>query len=228
MRKFKILTYLGCLSIAISSCIKDDFVIDNIDPVLRITNRIDSIQIGTTFQFNSSYLNNVGQPEEVTPEWFSGDNTIIQIDQTGLASAIAFGAAPIYVQYNTGESVLIDSLWIAVGENTVESEPKERTGTIEPSSFYPLAGDFTLSEEGDDLKLVFADNYMCDNSLPGVYIYLTNNPATNAGALEISEVTVFEGTHEYLIPDTGIDDYSHVLYFCKPFSVKVGDGIIND
>ncbi|MEM9549152.1 MAG: hypothetical protein AAGA77_24405, partial [Bacteroidota bacterium] len=63
--------------------------------------------------------------------------------------------------------------------------------------------------------------------LPGLYVYLTNNRNTTANALEIGAVEVFNGAHTYTVEDVGINDYKFLLYFCKPFNVKVGDGEIN-
>ena len=56
---------------------------------------------------------------------------------------------------------------------------------------------------------------------------MTNNPNTASGAKEIQKVTVFNGAHKYIITNTKINDFNHLLYWCKPFGVKVGDGEIN-
>nr|HQU58856.1 hypothetical protein [Saprospiraceae bacterium] len=72
--------------------------------------------------------------------------------------------------------------------------------------------------------LEIADNYRASTSLPGLYLYLTNNPATVNNALEVGKVAVFDGAHSYHISGVGINDYDYLLYWCKPFSVKVGDG----
>jgi len=48
-----------------------------------------------------------------------------------------------------------------------------------------------------------------------------------ADAYEIGPVTVFQGAHFYDLPSTiSIFDYSYILYWCKPFEVKVGEGQI--
>ena len=46
-------------------------------------------------------------------------------------------------------------------------------------------------------------------------------------ALEIGAVETFNGAHSYVIENTDISEYEFILYFCKPFVVKVGDGQIN-
>ena len=90
-----------------------------------------------------------------------------------------------------------------------------------------LEGSFTLEQVGDDLLLEFADDYRASSALPGLYIYMTNNKNTNANALEIDAVETFNGAHSYTIQNVGINDYKFLLYYCKPFNVKVGDGDIN-
>jgi len=110
-----------------------------------------------------------------------------------------------------------------VDSETVET-PTERTGSLRTTSSYTLQGNFTLSESENGVILSIDESYVTDDVLPGLYIYLTNNPNSVADALVIQEVTVFEGAHSYEVEDVGLNDYSHVLYFCKPFNVKVGDG----
>ena len=114
-----------------------------------------------------------------------------------------------------------------MGEETIEVEPTQaKSGQITTTSSYALSGDFSLTAENNDLVLAFDENYNASTALPGLYIYLTNNPSTISGALEIGKVQTFSGVHSYTIPNVDINEYSHVLYFCKPFNVKVGDGEI--
>jgi len=101
-----------------------------------------------------------------------------------------------------------------------------RIGTIRTTSSYKLEGDFTLKEEDGKLIIDIADNYEASDALPGLYIYLTNNPNTNTGAVEIGAVDIFKGAHTYEVTGVNINDFDYLLYFCKPFGVKVGDGEI--
>ena len=219
-------TLLFLLSILlITSCIGDDIVEDEVDPILRITNPIDEIEVGTNYQFMTTYLNNVGIEESIDVSWASDDENILTVTDDGTVTAVALGTTQLTaVAIDTDISTTFP---LTVGESTVITEVEMRTGTIEPSSFYELDGDFTMTQEGDDVKIVFEDNYVASAALPGLYIYLTNNPNTINGALEIGEVTTFSGAHEYTVPSQDINTYSHILYFCKPFNVKVGDGIID-
>ena len=225
MQKLKI-TLLFLLPILImTSCIGDDIIEDEVDPVLRITNPIDTIELGTNYQFNTTYLNNVGLEESTEISWISDDENILTVSDDGTATAIAIGTTLLTAIETVSETST--TIPLTVGESTVITEVETRTGTIEPSSFYELEGDFSMTQEGDDVRIVFADNYVASTALPGLYVYLTNNPNTINGALELGGVTTFTGAHEYLVPDQDIGTYSHILYFCKPFNVKVGDGVIN-
>lgn len=211
---------------AFVGCIGDDFVNDMVDPELRITNPVDSIELNTSYQFESAYLNNVGMEEFATVDWQSSNPEIIEITGSGLATAIQLGSSVITAIYNDGTTILESSVNVSVGETTVVAST-DRTGTIVTTSSYTLTGDFVLKENGNDVILEIADNYKASSSLPGLYVYLTNNPNTTSGALEIEKVTTFSGAHSYTIPNVGINDFNYVLYFCKPFNVKVGDGEIN-
>lgn len=97
-------------------------------------------------------------------------------------------------------------------------------GQIRSTSSYQLQGDFRYKHNGIQIILSLNSNYKASSSLPGLYVYLTNNPSTPSGGYEIGKVTVFEGPHQYILPPSiMLRDYIYILYWCKPFTVKVGD-----
>lgn len=208
-----------------NSCIGDDIINDRVDPVIRITNPIDSIEVNSSYQLEASFFNNVGKEISLDMIWSSSDESTIEVSESGLLTAKQLGNSIITVQGDapSGEMVQNDFL-IVVGNSTVIAST-ERAGALTTTSSYALEGDFTLAEEAGVLKLTFDDNYKASSALPGLFVYLTNNPNTTAGAYEIGAVSVFDGAHSYDLPSSiGIMDYEYVLYFCKPFNVKVGDG----
>jgi len=212
-------------ALLLNACVGDDFVDDAIDPVLRITSNIDTIQVGELYQLEATYLNNIGQEENVELIWESSNPDILSIDNSGLANPLKEGNTTITATLNDGTNSLSDQIDIVVGQETVVQEAQSRTGSIQVTSNYILEGNFELSEENGGLKLSIDDSYKASAGLPGLYIYLTNNPTTISNAYEIGMVNTFEGAHEFIIADNvGINDYSHVLYFCKPFNIKIGDG----
>lgn len=207
-------------------CIGDDFVDDEVDAVLRITSVIDTIAVDSQFQFEAVYLNNVGMSEEVEIEWGSSNSDIISIDAQGLASAHKIGSVYITAAYNDQGSILLDSISVAVDSMSSGGGDVRRTGTIRTTSSYLLEGGFDMIQDGNDVLINIHDDYRASTALPGLYVYLTNNPNTSVGALEIGRVTTFSGRHSYTVSEVGVNDYNYILYFCKPFNVKVGDGEI--
>lgn len=212
---------------SLNGCIKDDIIQDRIDPDIRITNPLDTIGIGTTYLFETEHLNNAGQAEIVNLMWSSADTSIISIDNTGLAKGKAFGETMITVQTLTSPSVQT-TISVAVGNTTAVTAVTDRMATINTTSIYTLGGDALLQNNNGTITLTLAANYFADNGLPGLYVYLSNSTNTNAGALEIGPVSVFNGSHSYTLPSgTDINAYQHVLYFCKPFGQRVGHGTFN-
>ncbi|MBK8501463.1 MAG: hypothetical protein IPL46_04215 [Saprospiraceae bacterium] len=209
----------------VSACIGDDLVYDEVEPEVRIMNPIDTIEINTTYQFEAVYLNNVGVEGDLSSYlWASSAQEIISIEQNGLATALKAGTALISVSgLDPGGKQLRDEKLVVVGNSTVVSS-NMRTGSLRTTSSYLLKGDFSLEKISGGVKLSFNANYEASTALPGLYVYLTNNLNTIDNALEIGAVKVFKGAHSYDLNGVDLNQYSHVLYFCKPFRVKVGDG----
>jgi len=221
---FKMFGFMIIL-LGLNGCIGDDIIEDRVDPEVRILNAIDTIEVNTEYQFEATYFDNVGQEATNSIEWSSSNENIISITSEGLATAQELGNVILSAEAtsNDGEQVKTERM-VIVGNSTVVSST-DRTGSLQTTSSYALVGDFTLEEDNGVLKLSFEDNYNASTALPGLYVYLTNNPNTTSGAFEIGKVEAFSGVHTYELPNTiGIMDYEYVLYFCKPFNVKVGDG----
>lgn len=207
-------------------CIGDDIIDDEVPAQIRIVTAIDSLKVGDTFQFQAQYLNIVGLPAQIDLSWTSSNNDVLSITQSGLATGLAVGNVTVTCQgvSEKGETI-IQSQEVNIGEST--SATTRRSGTIKTTSSYLLQGDFELYESNGSIFLEFKDNYKASTSLPGLVVYLTNNPSTNNGAYEIGAVKVFSGAVTYdLGNNVGLNTYEYVLFFCKPFSVKVGDGKI--
>ena len=91
-------------------CIKDDILLDTVDPVLRLTQKAESIAMDESFQFEFIYLNNVGREENVAATWGSSAPDIISITQEGLATALtAGGIATISIEYADENGQLSDA-----------------------------------------------------------------------------------------------------------------------
>ncbi len=222
MKIYQFVLFIAIASI-FQSCIKDDFVKDFVEPVLRITTPLDTMQINTNFQFEKMFLNNIGSEITVDAIWTSSDASTISITEGGLATALQEGAATIFATFQDGDEIYQDAVIVHVGATTTINL-QMTNGSIATTSSYALQGDFIFEETIGGVKLTFADNYQASTALPGLFVYLSNNANSIANAYEIGAVEVFNGSHTYDISNVGFSDYQYLLYFCKPFNVKVGDG----
>lgn len=213
----------------LNSCIGDDIIDDFVEPSFRIIAKVDSLSLGNNHQFAALYTNNIGLEESVAIQWTSSNENVLTIDVNGLAMGVGEGQVIITATIQQNDETLIDETAVVVADEMVTNVSENRSGAIRTTSSYELEGSFELSESDGNLTLSFKEDYKASSALPGLYVYLTNNPNSINGAYEIGEVEVFNGVHSYVIPqsDVSLNQFNHLLYFCKPFRVKVGDGDIN-
>jgi hypothetical protein len=196
-------------------------------PTLDITNSISEIFEQTSYQFEVDFQ---GENENATPElnWSSSDDTILEVDENGLVTAITSGVATVTVSVVVSDTTILVQNYIEVIAIMMETKTSY-SGNLETKSGYTLEGSFTLSETDDGLLLSLGEDYKASSTLPGLYVYLSNNLNTTQQAFEIGAVSVFSGAHSYQLPTSiGLMDYQYLLYWCKPFNVKVGEAKIYD
>ncbi len=229
MFKDKLYIVWFALVIIISSCIGDDFIDDFVEPEIRIINAIDTLEIGTSYQLEVDVFNNVGIKDNNLPTtWASALPEIVSVSDQGLATALSLGQATLTATVSTSDGTYSQDIDIVVGMSTSITAITKRKGIIKTTSSYELKGDFTLEENNGTLVLSIADNYKATAALPGLFVYLSNNPKSIAGAHEIAAVKIFTGAHQYEITGVDITAFNYLLYYCKPFNVKVGDAEIID
>ncbi len=223
------LTLVGLL--LLFSCVKTDYINDRVDPKIIISNPLLELKKnGAPHQFEVNYFNYVGKEiENPNVSWLSSDPSVLAITEDGLATGVEFGTATVTATLTTSEENLTitnkDEVKVSMATLT---ESIKFIGTIISTSNYELGGNYVLETlDNGILRLSLGDDYVASTSLPGLYVYLGNNPNSVADAYEIGPVTVFQGAHFYDLPSTiSIFDYSYILYWCKPFEVKVGEGQI--
>jgi len=198
----------------------DDFV----EPEIRIGTLPESIAAGESYQLDVDFFNDVGQNINSDLRFISSNENVLTVADDGVISALSQGNANVTITSVFKEVTYTNTANINVSTTTVISEPETKSGTIKTTSSYQLQGTFSLESTETGILIRINDDYIASESLPGLYIYLTNNPNTNNGAYEIGKVDIYEGEHTYTIEGSHIDDFSHILYYCKPFGVKVGDG----
>jgi len=229
-----ILIFILITSTIVSSCIGEDIRQDEISVELRILNPTESIAVSGTYKFNTSFFNSIGEIDNSnTVVWSSSNEAVATIDATGLLSALTAGTTTITAQIEDGTTIITETalpITVTLESTETDTPPANKSGTITTTSSYRLEGDFTITEieNTNNILISIADNYTATTSLPGLYIYLSNNPNSINGALELGAVTVFNGAHTYNVSNTNINNYTYILYWCKPFGVKVGEGKINN
>jgi len=229
-----ILIFILITSAIVSSCIGEDIRQDEISVELRILNPTESIAVSGSYKFNTSFFNSIGEIDNSnTVLWSSSNEAVATIDATGLLSALTAGTTTITAQIEDGTTIITETalpITVTLESTETETPPANKSGTITTTSSYRLEGDFTITEieNTNNILISIADNYTATTSLPGLYIYLSNNPNSINGALELGAVTVFNGAHTYNVSNTNINNYTYILYWCKPFGVKVGEGKINN
>ena len=59
------------LPLLMVACIGDDLVFDEVDPIIRIMNPVDTIEINSTYQFEVVFFNNIGQEDAAQVQAFT-------------------------------------------------------------------------------------------------------------------------------------------------------------
>ena len=205
----------------------DTILVSTSTPTLEISNQVAEITAQTNHQLEVTYHDENGT-ETQAPKltWVSSDDSIIQIDQQGNLTAVSAGTATITVSFSHSNTLIFDQNTIQVNA-LVEEESTTFKGNLATKSGYTLQGSFTFSQNEDGILLALGEDYKASSTLPGLYVYLANNNNTTSKAYEIGAVKVFSGAHSYQLPSSiGIRDYQYILYWCKPFNVKVGEAKI--
>ena len=225
------------------NCIGEDLIDDYVDPDLRFTNVILSLPIGVTHQYIVRFFDESGT-EVIDPSlmWEIEPPSIAEISESEEITALAEGEATVTVKTTgfQGETISAETVIYVSSSSITNSETiMENNEVIEVDSFfegeikttssYQLQGNFRYELNETRIILSLDETYRADSSLPGLYIYLGNNPNTVSDAYEIGAVQIFEGEHQYNLPESiKLMDHKYILYWCKPFNVKVGEGKIFD
>ncbi|MEO9966547.1 MAG: Ig-like domain-containing protein [Reichenbachiella sp.] len=215
--------------IILQGCVGTDVIDDIIEEKIEITTPIASLKVGESYSLMHRYLNNTGMEEDAEVDWFSTDQSVLEVTEDGELTALMSGQSEITVVLRENNQIM-DKILIEAAEETVVLSTNSKSGTINTTSSYELTGDFEITNTDTGVRITISDNYIASSALPGLYVYLSNNPSTTTGALEIQAVSVFSGEHAYEVDadELTVDTYVYLLYFCKPFNVKVGHGEILD
>ncbi len=153
--------------------------------------------------------------------WSSSDVTVATVTQEGLVTAIADGEVRITAVMDE-VSGFID---LIVGTATALT----RTANFEGLSGYSASGDAVLEMDSiGSITLRFANNFMVQNG-PGLFVYLSNSSNQITGAVELGALKEASGAQNYFVPgEVGLNDFDHIVIYCKPFGVGFGTAPLSD
>lgn len=219
--------------VLLSSCIGTDIIPDFVEARVQIDQDITALQLNTMHQFKANFTNEVGEVVEGDILWASTNPSVMSIEATtGWATALAEGTTDIIASLDNGELSLADTISIQVGSETVAAS-NERTGTLQGNAGYTLNGDMKLIDNGDGtLTLSFGENFSFSGA-PDPYIYLSNSRNNINNAVEIhflsSRNQDISGAFEINnITGVTLNQYTHVVFWCRAFSVRLGDGTFDN
>lgn len=218
IKPYLILALLGC---GLTSCIGTDIVEDIIvEQTVSISNRLESLAVGDSYQFEADFFDEMGEQAMADIIWSSNNESIMSITTSGLATGVSQGE--VWISAMSG--MARDSVMVSVGPSTTFAAA-ERTGSFVGLRNYNVSGNFTLTEDGDNLVLTFASNFVASRG-PGLFVYLSNNSTRVNGGIEMGSLMQNSGAQTYTIAltEAQLDTYNHVLIYCKPFGVAFGTG----
>lgn len=95
-----------------------------------------------------------------------------------------------------------------------------RMGDFEALNGKETRGSATLKALDEDmLELMFSSDFSLTDG-PGLYVFLSEEEYVTQNAINLGDFISPTGEQTYNIPDgVSLDDYSHVVVYCVPFSV---------
>jgi len=196
------------------------FVVNSEEDIAQIILTISStmLQVDQTLTITAEARNVMGdQISDVDFTWSSSNTDVVSVDQNGNIMTLSEGMSMI----SASTDGISGSVTIMVGDLTT------RTGTFNGLNGYSVSGDVNLIEGEENLMLELGSNFSASNG-PGLYVYLSNSTSSISGGLEISDLRRNSGSDLYTIEGSiAIDQFDHVIIFCKPFGVAFGSAELN-
>ncbi len=174
------------------------------------------INPGETLQLSGSALNAAGgEIEGNTISWSSSNEDVASVDENGLVTGITDGSVRISASA-AGITGFVD---LFIGDASSLS----RIGAWEGLNGYRASGEVTLMVNDDgNLSMVLSDDFSAQDG-PGLYFYLSNSRNSVSGGIEIGAVRSLNGADTYEVPEgVGLNNFNHVVLYCKPFGVGFG------
>ncbi len=136
-----------------------------------------------------------------------------------MASALAAGTAQITATVENIASLPVNM------EVTSNTSATQRSGTFRGNSSYNVSGTAVLQQQGNNLKLIFEDNFRSSNG-PQLGVFLAKNAPgvlTASNSVSLGALKSNAGKQEYNVPaGVKLSDYDFVVVYCIPFNIAFG------
>ena len=182
---------------------------------ITITTSPMNLSIGETLQLEVELSNANGMSlTDKVVTWSSTDTDICSVDDNGLVTALANGAAQI-----TASSEGVSSLPISL---MVGADSNSRSGSFRGLNGYSVEGTAAIERAADQTMVVFESDFRSQSG-PGLFVYISPNATNVTRRVSLGELKAQSGAQSYPIPDNvDPDDFDHVLIYCQPFRVPFG------
>jgi hypothetical protein len=207
---------------AIANGVDDELIVTIVDDTNAVANielqsNTTNLMVGESVQFQSTVRNVNGSIlSNKQVSYSSSNNSVLTINNSGLATSLSAGAATIQA---TSENAVSNGISVLVSQAVTTS----RSGAFSGRGSYTVNGNVTMRVENGGLVLDFT-NFSSSNG-PGLYIYLGNS--LNSG-ISIEALNRRSGSFMVNLPSSiSIDDYNFVLIWCQPFGLTFGSAQLN-
>jgi hypothetical protein len=190
---------------------------------VKINGNETKLYLTETKTLAADLFNAKGEVVNAEITWSSSDGSIVSVDENGMITPIKVGSASITATANGIKSL----------PHTVEILPTSLTASIVQGTVPGdrANGTATLTYSGGRLSLNLENDFSTSNG-PSLFVYLTNCTSLTSSnlneckKLEIAPLKSTSGAQNYLLPEgIYINDYAHIIIFCKPFVVTFGSGM---
>jgi hypothetical protein len=149
-------------------------------------------------------------------------NTIRRIAPAGLTLvAVLFVARSLAAQSDTSHQMAHD----AMAHDTMAHDAKTMSthGSFTGLNKHKASGGFEVVTANDKQEIRLTPDFSLDQA-PDVYLVLSTSATVDAKSLYVGRLGNFSGVSSFSLPaGTDLARYSHLVLWCKKFSVALGD-----
>ncbi len=187
-------------------------IVDDVNAVAAVELSATSgiVAPGSILRVEAVVRNTEGQELNGIPlSWRSSDPAVASVDDQGWVTGLSEGTTQITA---SAEGIRSAALEIRVGVATVAGSFVGRNG-------YSASGAVTAGTDGSGTFVRLESDFQTQSG-PGLHVYLSQSGMRAEDFVDLGELKATTGTQVYEVP-VGVDpiDFSHVLIYCKPFSV---------